>query len=47
MRAALCRLQELPLYADASSLGEVAEDTQLAVFKKTTTASTYGFGCPL
>ncbi len=33
LRAPLCRLQELPLYADASSFGEVADDTQLVVFK--------------
>jgi hypothetical protein len=33
LRAPLCRLQELPLYAGADSFGEVAEDTQLLVFK--------------
>jgi hypothetical protein len=33
LRAPLCRLQELPLYAGADSFGEVAQDTQLVVFK--------------
>jgi hypothetical protein len=33
LRAPLCRLQELPLYAGADSFGEVAPDTQLVVFK--------------
>jgi hypothetical protein len=36
LRAPLCRLQELPLYAGASSFGEVAADTQLVVFKSAT-----------
>ena len=33
LRPPLCRLQELPLYAGADSFGEVADDTQLVVFK--------------
>ena len=33
LRPPLCRLQELPIYSTADSFGEVADDTQLVVFK--------------